>query len=332
MGTLPLQFGLLEGEIISIQERPKDLSFDLYVVKVYLPDGNQSILRNCVSATGSFGGVFDYLQVVHRTSTETGGQAEYKTGTAALQTIGERVLVGLLNGDIRRPVIITSLPHPMAARDLPDNESQKPQLNFQFQGVKAEINDKGEFLLTHLGPPEVKEGGSDPGQKKENLLLFKIAEDGSWNFLDSEKQTIKFEAKAKKITISNGDDNIILDKGSNKLTIEVKGEVSIKSEKDCTVDAKGSVNVKSEKDAKVTAKGSIEMDANGAKVVLKSGKVAIGSSVIELVDAFVQLLGEMKKAAPKLCTTPAGPGILDPGVLAKIIEIETKLNQIKGSV
>jgi hypothetical protein len=242
------------------------------------------VLRNAISCIGPTGGIFDYLQVVHRGSKSNNEQPVYTGGADDLQTIGARVLVALINGDMRRPAIVGAAPSPSAINDLPEVDSKESQMTFQFNGMRFEIYPSGKLRVAHLGAPQVQKGGNDPGYKQEVFSFFTMEDDGSWSFIDSEKQTVAADRTNKTIKVSNGDDNIVLDKKTNTLTIEVKGNVNVTAEKDATVTTKGSATVSVEQKCKVTSKGDMEITGANNKAFLTSKGTSIEDSNGNKVD------------------------------------------------
>jgi hypothetical protein len=283
MAVFPQQFAILEGEVIEVQPRG-ELGYDLYTVLVTMPDSTQAILKNAVSCIGATGGIFDYLQVVHRGSKSNNEQLVYSGGADDLQTVGARVLVALINGDMRRPAIIGASPHPSAINDLPEVDSTESQLTFQFNGVRLEIYPSGKLKLAHLGAPKVQKGGNEPGFDQKVFSFFTMEDDGSWSFLDSENQTIAINRTDKTITASNGDDNIVLDKKTNTLKIEVKGNVEVKAEKDVKVESKGTATVNVEQQCNVTSKGDMAITGANNKALLTSKGVKVEDANGNKVD------------------------------------------------
>lgn len=275
------QFGLLHGEIVEIEERTDDLlGFDTYTVRVFWPNGQQSIVVNAISCIGSIGGgIHDYVQITHRPIMETGDQPSFNGDSDDLSSVGERVLVGFISGDMRRPVIVARFPHPMQTIDLPDPESQDVQAVFQLNGMRIEIHPSGKFVMSHYGAPEVNPGGTSPNYDDAVATTFSIEDDGSWYIVDSEAQTLHFNRTDKIITLENGDDSIELDKNTNTLTIVVKGEVKVSAEKDVTIDTKGAATVNVEKDCAVTVKGEIHLAGNGNTIdMIKDGTTVLDSN------------------------------------------------------
>jgi len=81
----------------------------------------------------------------------------------------------------------------------------------------------------------------------------------------------------------------------------------------------------------IDQKGTIKVEST-KEVIIKSPKVALGTSSAELLDLIDKLLEAMQKAAPQLVQTAVGPGAMDPNLISSIVEIKTKLAQIKGKV
>jgi hypothetical protein len=77
--------------------------------------------------------------------------------------------------------------------------------------------------------------------------------------------------------------------------------------------------------------GTIKVDST-KEVIIKAPKVALGTSSTELLDLIDKLLEALQKAAPQLVQTAVGPGAMDPNLISSIVDIKTKLSQIKGKV
>jgi hypothetical protein len=322
-------FGVYEAEVLDVQEKSKKYPHTLYTLKIGLANGIQSIVKNAVSATGSFGGIFDYLQVQHRPTIK--GTYTFKGGGSQLQTIGERVLVAFISGDIRRPVIVAGLSHPLAGNDLPDPNTEGVQATLQVAGMSFQIWPSGKFTVTHKGAPEVSEGSETTGQDAANVTVFIMDDDGSWRFVDSEKQTVACDRTGKTITISNGDDSLVLSKDDHKLTVVVTGETEATLSKDVKVTAEQKVSVQVTGDVELKSDGIINVDGSGAKAKFGDGKVAFGSDTTELLKLISDLLQEMQTAAPTFVNTAYGPGVLNAKLMSKIIETKTKLDAITNT-
>jgi len=81
----------------------------------------------------------------------------------------------------------------------------------------------------------------------------------------------------------------------------------------------------------ISQTGTIKVEAS-KEVIVKAPKVALGSSSTELLDLIDKLLEALQKAAPQLVQTAVGPGAMDPNLISSIVDIKTKLSEIKGKV
>jgi hypothetical protein len=331
MTALPLQFGLLEGEIIAYQEQDSTVSYHTYIVKVYMPDGTEAIVRNAIASTGLYGGQWDYCQYQYRATADTGEQAKYDVGPDADQTIGDRVLVGFISGDIRRPIIVCAMPHPMSVSDVASPNEMQPQLTFQLQGMKFEISPEGNFTMLHQGKPTVTPGGSSPGFKDDVLTQININEEGDLTIIDSQKQMVKISTSDKKITITNSKDKIVLDASSNTIDIESKGELNIKSAKDCNITVGGDANIDVDKNCNVKAT-TVAAEGSGGKMKLTGGKVAIGSDTAEVCELLETFWKEMLNSAPHIGDSFVSPVVLSPALVTVLTELSVKIGMIKGSL
>lgn len=321
--------GLYEAEILQVQEESKDYPHALYMLRVMLPQGQQCVVRNAIVAKGNYGGIYDYFQSFHRPTAER--NLTYADDATQLQTVGERCLVAFISGDIRRPIIVSGMPHPLMPNDLPDKDKKEVQCTFQVAGMRIEVWPSGKCRLVHQGAPKVTQGSAVTGQDAQNVCTMVFEDDGSWNVTDSEKQKIAVNRTAKTIVIENDKDKITLDKTTNKLTATVEGEVEVTAKKQVKVATEDKAIVEAKADVEVKADGKIILDGSGGKLKLESNKVALGSDTAELLDLLSKLLDEMNQNASTFVTTAYGPGVLNPKLVAKVVETKTMIDQIKGT-
>ena len=173
---------LVEGEILSVNEVPTsdDVSFTppslipgvdapapypvlevtSYTCKVILNNGAVIILPRVVD-TAPFGGIDDYMQIRRRASHDESG-AQIKTATDMDAQIGDRVLIAFVGGSLSRPVIVTSLQHPLQTPRFEDGigPDTNPQMYWRYLGLSKVIDEDGQFFITHFGAPEIKYLGS----------------------------------------------------------------------------------------------------------------------------------------------------------------------------
>lgn len=81
----------------------------------------------------------------------------------------------------------------------------------------------------------------------------------------------------------------------------------------------------------IDQEGTIKVEAS-KEVIIKAPKVALGTSSTELLDLIDKLLEALQKAAPQFVQTAVGPGAMDPNLISSIVDVKTKLAEIKGKV
>jgi hypothetical protein len=152
---------MLEGEVIEVNDAPlKDLRDTEravgYTILVEFPNGSRTVYRNVIQAC-MFGGIGDFFQSRLRSSSDAGGQFNLpKTMGEAEKTItsvGSRVLVQFLAGDMRRPIIVGHLPHPARVFDVPNYEDNETQAKLSYKGFEITVSATGEVKMTRRGNP-----------------------------------------------------------------------------------------------------------------------------------------------------------------------------------
>ena len=192
---------LVEGEILLAQShRLGERVIVRYTCVVTMPDGSHIIVPN-VRETSSFGGVADYTQ---RRARETKELKFRESQQEADATLGERVLIAFVNGNIANPIIVSYVQHPNQMEELNSPDTLKPQSVFQYLGVRMTIDETGQFQCIHRGVPDVKAvpnptlGMDIPGSSALSLLEAKTLKNSSniavtpkpttevtlWEFLD----------------------------------------------------------------------------------------------------------------------------------------------------
>lgn len=81
----------------------------------------------------------------------------------------------------------------------------------------------------------------------------------------------------------------------------------------------------------IDQKGTIKVEAS-KEVVVKAPNIALGTSSVELLDLIDKLLEALQQAAPQLVQTAVGPGAMDPNLISTVVDLKTKLSQIKGKI
>ena len=156
---------LLSGEIIEANE---DALLDGegearavgYTVLVEFPNGSRTVYRNVAQAC-MFGGIGDFFQSRLRASHDNSGQftlpKDVEDSSRTMSTLGARVLIQFIAGDMRRPIIVGHLPHPKRVYDIPDEQDFDTQSKMSHKGFEVATNVLGEVKFTHRGAPVEKD-------------------------------------------------------------------------------------------------------------------------------------------------------------------------------
>lgn len=125
------------------------------------------------------------------------------------------------------------------------------------------------------------------------------------------------EKKVSVLTLKDDSSFIFVDANKQSIVVDATNKkIELSSDKEkVSIDQKGTIKVESSKE-----------------VVIKAPKVALGTSSTELLDLIDKLLEAMQKSAPQFVQTAVGPGAMDPNLISTIVDIKTKLSQIKGKV
>lgn len=125
------------------------------------------------------------------------------------------------------------------------------------------------------------------------------------------------EKKVSVLTLKDDSSFAFMDANKQSIVVDATNKkIEISSDKEkVSIDQKGTIKVESSKE-----------------VIIKAPKVALGTSSTELLDLIDKLLEALQKAAPQLVQTAVGPGAMDPNLISSIVDIKTKLSQIKGKV
>ena len=149
---------IVEGEILSVQEKPLIGSTNtiFYTCQVLMPSGGINILPN-VEESSLFGGIGDYYRRRARTRTDSNTTyPEHSFKEMDLNaSVGERVYIAFINGNILNPVIIGYKQHPNQAGEFFDPKDDSPRMVSQLNGVRNTIDKFGQWRMTHKGAPKI---------------------------------------------------------------------------------------------------------------------------------------------------------------------------------
>jgi len=291
--------GSYEGEILQVQDKIGGDKQNLirYTCLVYFSDGVKVIPN--VRQSSMLGGIADYWR---RRATATSDdsastQALGSTSQPGLDaTVGERVIITFLNGNISNPVITGYLQHPDQAIE-EDLDDSNPDVNaiFQYLGIRATINSDGELTLTHKGLPTVSwvPQGSVAGSGLANALsaidnvggnnspaivpapetevtLFEFLKGGVFRVRDEEGQSITIDRTNKEILISNNNlgstETILTDLPTDAEYIKFD-----KGSEELTVSARQNLVLNSDDERNDTTIGDYEHDIGGDSDVTVAG-------------------------------------------------------------
>ena len=146
----------IEGEIISVQPRRKgERNSILYTCRAQLPNGSLVELPNVAQAS-FLGGIGNYFRR-RATVRDDSEYPELSLKDADLDaSIGERVYISFIGGNIYHPIIIGYKQHPNQVAEFDTPSETDPSLVFQYNGLRETITDEGNWRITRKGAPEVK--------------------------------------------------------------------------------------------------------------------------------------------------------------------------------
>ena len=291
-------WGSYEGEIYSCQPKIKGDRKNIirYTCLVHFDDGVK-IIPN-VRQSSVVGGIADYYRrrAVATNDDSDSTQAADDTSQPGLDaTVGERVIIQFLNGNISNPVITGYLQHENqgveSELDAPDPEVGAV---FQYQGVRIEVSSEGELRVIHKGAPEVSfapqgspaaagainalssispiGGNNSPAIKpapETEITLFEFLNGGVFRLRDQEGQVIEVDRTNKTILISN---NNLASTDVKFIGLEDNAEYVKfdKDSKELTVSARDSLVLNSDgtRDDTITSDYSLSVDRDMTTEVL----------------------------------------------------------------
>jgi hypothetical protein len=146
---------IIDGEVLDVQPKNKNDKNVYYVCRVTLSNGSITNLYN-VRVASSLGGIGDY----NRRRLRTRKDAEFKENSFQQNdlnaSVGERVLITFIHGNIYMPIIIGFMDHPNIVDELEDPDTAKPQAISQYLGIRESVDEKGNYKLIRKGVPKTK--------------------------------------------------------------------------------------------------------------------------------------------------------------------------------
>lgn len=266
-----------------------------YDVLVYKQDGDlgtsTAIYKKC-KAMESFGGVSDFMEVKLREP-----EKDLKKEQDPQKDTGAIVLLLCLNGNQEKGIIIGSLAHPN--RDTTLTKEKGHHLEGEFNGLNWQINKDGAMTVTFGSAKNAK---GEPQDEEAAGSILKIEKNGSIEFTDGNKETIRVDKAEKFISLvaegditAKADANVSIEAGENltakataDLIAEAEGNAMIKSGGEMSVEAGGALSMKAP-DAKVQLDNSLMVKAN--QIQLQGSQVFVGQGGTPAVVSTTQYQG-----------------------------------------
>lgn len=296
----PEQLGLItapcEGEVLFVQE-PNEEKIDLYIVRIVLPNGQETVAKN-VSVATMFGDPINTSRVRLRPMFVKGEKEEYIFKNE--ETIGERVIVSFLGGDINRPVITGRLPHtssesPFYAGKSQEESKGEPQVFFSFQGFDFTIDDKGSLEITHNGAPKRLNRKISKNTDESVVTKITIVEDGSVDIVDSKKQNIHIDTTREFMRVGTEKADINISLKDSDITIQSEKTINVETET-CNVKANKMLDIRSP---------HVIMNSEGVTAEFKGARYEISGPTFKLLEDTSLLLDLLIKNQSTTCFHPA---------------------------
>lgn len=296
-------FGIYEGEIVSTQKsdtKGKNPNIISYTCRVLMPNDSEVVIPN-VMAPNWFGGISDYVQTRHMASEDDGQQYGIKPDDEGNKAhIGARVGIQFLGGHIARPIITCFLQHPNQTAEMSD--ATAPKTVFQFNGIRAEIDETGQLQIIHKGAPKVNYSprgffpqipdptalpGDDnpaiePADSSEYSVLS-FGDGGVMKMVDSGGQTIEINRVDGLIKISNNSTSSLPNQLSTPIGDDSESIVFDKNNKTITIHGRSAIDVKVDT-------GAASFTASGSKFKIGNGQFGLSGGAGELVDLIIKIL------------------------------------------
>ena len=236
---------------------------------------------------------------------------------------GDRVVVGLLDGQWREGIILGGLTHPARGES---TERGKLAYHSNYQGLETKIEDNGVYTVTFNGQPINEKLLDAPPLGKvispeynptTSGSYFTFDDLGSYTVAVKEDNLIKLKKQTGNIVIVSGDRRIEIGEadpfGLLSAGISIKSDVVKVGADEITLGA-----------GKVLVQGTDEATLSGTKI-------AIGNPAMELLDTIVKLVDAIGKVT---VTSPVGtctPVMASPQ-WAEVLVLKTLIEQSKGSI
>lgn len=214
-------------------------------------------------------------------------------GSFQLPEIGAEVVIGFLNGDSRRPIVLGCLWNQV--NTLPDEAANE-------NNTKKLWRSKGGYQIL-----------VDEDEDKQEISFSDPAGEHTVSLVSKEDGVLTWNLKAKTVLQFAGEDFLTIEKG----TITIAGPVTIKAE---------SIAFETEKDITVNADGGVQLKA--AEAVSIGSDDAIGLKAGG--DMEIKTDGAMKLEAANDLNVKGNSVVIDPGSKTEIKGMNVEIKPAQG--
>lgn len=278
------------------------VEYDVLVVKQDKDLGTSSTVYKKCKVMESFGGISDFVETRLREP-----EKEPKKNENPQDDTGAIVLLLCLNGNQERGIILGCLGHPK--RDTTLTKEKGHHLEGEFNGLNWQINKDGAMTVT-FGSAKNAKGEAQDEEAAGSIL--KIEKDGSIEFTDGNKETVRVDKTEKLIDIiAEGDISATSDANVN---ITAKENISAKATADLIAEAEGNAMIKSGGQMSIEAGGALDAKAPSAQVQI-DGSLMVKANQIQLQGSTV-FVGQGGAPALVISTQFIGTGNLGAPVIS----------------
>lgn len=187
--------------------------------------------------------------------------ASKEYGTWFLPEVGDEVLVGFENGQIRYPIVIGSL--------YTGSKKKPPYNNSNEKNEHRAIKSRSGHLIDLLD----KEG--------EETITIKTGKGRSITMTD--------KSGSEAIEITDGTNTVTMDKPGGKISMEAQKEISLSAQKitlsakqEVSISAKQKVSISAKAQVNVSSKGKLQMKSSGMGKLQSSGILQVKGSLVQI--------------------------------------------------
>lgn len=315
-----------------------------YDVIVKDSQGGQSTYRNVRCLYRVFG-TSDFQEVVLE-SNDFAFQDKLDSKTFFKHKNGCLVILAFLHGNIDKPFIVGAFHHPRMPAGATREEGIR--LKGEFRGLQYEINKLGEFSLVYKGNRHSNAKFARPETAPTSISISKA---GALTIEDKENQILKIDRVTKTISLEQysgsksdeigGDPEKPKQNPQSQTTPELINSVKLDKETQTITIAVGKDQIIQTFDGQakklsIALKSGLIIDIDGAndkveiqdsvggKIKVEAGKLALGTSSVEVLDVISQTLN--------LLTTDLGNLGYPLANSAQYAALKTLIDTIKGTV